>query len=356
MYSTDGGTSWTKYQIADEVPSGGLTAGHRIYFKAQTTNTAFGAEGPKDYYYFTTTDLVKVGGNIMYLLDGSKPAAATISSDCFKSLFDPSNGPEDSRQSFIVSASDLKLPAIELNTRCYQRMFASCKMLKTVPALPATTLKNSCYYGMFNCCVALEAAPALPATNLAEMCYCGMFQSCTTLVAATALPATELAKSCYSQMFDGCSKLLTAPALPATKLAPRCYFKMFCNCIALVNPPSLPATNLEENCYGQMFISCSTMVAAPPLPADELKPGCYQKIFSKCVNLNSVTMLATNISAENCLDQWLGQKNEQMGEAPAGSQTTGWKVFVAKGMVDAVKAKVPDTSSPDWKGGVQEIK
>jgi len=308
LYSTDGGTNWTDYNIRDTIPAGGLTAGQRIYFKAKTTNTTFGAAGYYDYYYFATTDLVKVGGNIMYLLNGSNPDAATLSPYCFKGLFSPSDGPEGFRQSFIVSASDLKLPAAELSNSCYYRMFASCNMLKTAPAtLPATTLKNSCYYAMFNSCYALEAAPALPATKLDTMCYCGMFQSCTTLVSAPVLPAKEMARSCYSQMFDRCYKLVTAPALSATTLAAKCYFKMFCDCIALENPPALDATTLADSCYCNMFTSCSTMVAAPPLPATQLKKECYSNMFSKCVKLSSVTMLATDVSANNCLTSWLAE-------------------------------------------------
>lgn len=93
------------------------------------------------------------------------------------------------------------------------------------------------------------------------------------------LPATTLTYGCYYGMFSKNRNLTTAPALPATTLASYCYYEMFNDCDGLTTAPVLPATTLVESCYMGMFYSCN--------------------------NLNSVTTYATDISASNCLTNWL---------------------------------------------------
>ena len=93
------------------------------------------------------------------------------------------------------------------------------------------------------------------------------------------LPATTLARDCYSYMFGGCNKLTTAPELPATTLTYACYQNMFYNCSSLTTAPELPATTLTDWCYSCMFTGCG--------------------------KLNYIKMLATDISASNCLRNWV---------------------------------------------------
>ena len=125
----------------------------------------------------------------------------------------------------------------------------------------------------------------LPATTITEGCYDIMFRRCTSLTKTPELPATTLAKDCYSFMFWGCSNLTSAPALPATTLAERCYEAMFMKCYSLTTAPELPAATLTDHCYSAMFDQCSS--------------------------LNYVKCLATDISAENCLDFWLYEVAEK---------------------------------------------
>ena len=96
---------------------------------------------------------------------------------------------------------------------------------------------------------------------------------------ALTLPATTLAESCYSQMFYGCSSLTTAP--------------------------ELPAEIMTKGCYESMFESCGSLTAAPELPATTLAVGCYLNMFVGCGILNSVTCLATDISANICTLGWM---------------------------------------------------
>ena len=135
--------------------------------------------------------------------------------------------------------------------------------------------------------------------------FTSLFQYCTVLTSAPALPATILADDCYKYMFYACNSLKEAPALPATTLADGCYEQMFCYCTSLVNAPELPATTLASNCYNGMFRGCTSLVNAPELPATTLVLSCYRWMFNGCTSLNVITMLATDISADFCLDEWV---------------------------------------------------
>lgn len=93
--------------------------------------------------------------------------------------------------------------------------------------------------------------------------------------------------------------------LPATTLTSYCYASMFRYCTLLSVAPKLPATTLAENCYKEMFRGCTSLVNAPELPATTLFDYCYESMFTDCTNLNYIKMLATNISALNCLNSWV---------------------------------------------------
>ena len=252
-----------------------------------------------------STANIDASGNIMSLLyvdnftdKTTLPEGGTYN---FGSLF--------SGNEHLINAKDLKLPATTLNYSCYSSMFEGCSSLTTVPELPATTLAQSCYSYMFYGCSSLTVAPELPATTLAHDCYDSMFQSCTSLTAAPALPATTLANYCYQSMFEGCSSLTAAPALPATTLANYCYYGMFWGCKSLT-AVELPAKVLAKNCYDRMFLSCTS--------------------------LNNITMLATDISASECLIFWVSgvsstgtfTKAQSMTSLPTGTSgiPEGWTV------------------------------
>ena len=93
--------------------------------------------------------------------------------------------------------------------------------------------------------------------------------------------------------------------LPATILASGCYGSMFYGCTSLVTAPELPVTTLVDHCYYGMFGGCTSLVNAPELPATILVDSCYQCMFDNCTSLNYIKMLATDISATNCLSNWV---------------------------------------------------
>ena len=288
--------------------------------------------------------------------------ATTLAERCYQSML--------SGCTSLTTAPELK--AESLASYCYSSMFQSCTSLKTAPALPATTLAENCYQSMFYGCTSLETAPALPATTLAEYCYASMFNGCTALTSAPKLEATTLANYCYSNMFNGCTALTTvpqelpattlkeccydtmfmectsltaAPKLKAESLAKRCYQFMFFDCTSLTSAPALPAETLAEYCYRSMFSGCTSLTEAPELKATKLVDNCYAAMFYDCSALSSVKMLATNVKANQCLDDWLTN---------AGTSASSRTLTVAND--DVYNTMITKSYLPDnWKSGSATI-
>lgn len=55
----------------------------------------------------------------------------------------------------------------------------------------------------------------------------------------------------------------------------------------------------------RLFSSCQSLTSAPELPIAVLEANCYANMFAVCSNLQSVTCLATDISAQNCTQNWM---------------------------------------------------
>ena len=192
-----------------------------------------------------------------------------------------------------------------LTDYAFCELFKYCTKLTAAPALPATTLAEGCYREMFKGCTSLTTAPELPATTLNGYCYVHMFNGCKSLTTAPELPATTLPISCYAYMFNGCTSLTTAPELPATTFEQECYSGMFGGCTSLTQAPDLPATTLPLYCYKYMFQDCTSLTTAPELPATVLTESCYKGMFQGCTKLNYVKAMFTDISAQECLYEWL---------------------------------------------------
>lgn len=152
--STDG-TTWSSLGTTGETPlTRVLQPGDKVYLRA-TTDTW--CERQDDIIHNCGIfGVSKVGGNIMSLLYGSNftgrettfPSGSMMN---FYGLFiDSSN--DSLVNSYLVSASELILPATALSPQCYANMFFLCNILTAAPELPATTLAPSCYASMFNGC------------------------------------------------------------------------------------------------------------------------------------------------------------------------------------------------------------
>lgn len=109
-----------------------------------------------------------------------------------------------------------------------------------------------------------------------------------------------------SNLFNGCTGLTDASnlVLPVTALTKQCYMQMFTNCISLTSAPKLPATILAESCYDNMFTN-THIDRAPELLALTLVKTCYSQMFGNCGYLQYVKCMATDISAEDCLSNFL---------------------------------------------------
>ena len=331
-YTTDG-VSWTTWDYsAITVPAGG-----KVYFKGN--NSAGFSTSSSAYSNFVMTGKIAASGSIQSLLYGDDfEDNLTIprGSNCFYRLF----------YNCSVLTSAPELPAITLADYCYSNMFRGCYSLTSAPDLPATTLSDYCYYQMFYNCSRLTAAPDLPATTLARSCYSGMFAVCSSLTTAPELPATTLAVTCYANMFENCMSLVTAPELPATKMTVNCYAYMFRYCQSLTTAPALPATTLASTCYAGMFQSCTKLSEAPELPAAKLVSYCYQSMFESCTRLSYIKMMATDVSASSCLNNWVSGvnstgtfvKNQKATlETGVSGIPEGWKVQEYVEMGDGLK-------------------
>ncbi len=242
LYSKDG-INWNNINISTTATNIALSQGERLYL--------IGDKGVLNYhsaqrYAYTTikgNQSHTLGGNLSTLLDYTD-LNVSLPANAFLNLF--------SGDTYLTSAADLILPST-VSGGCYMNTFSGCTRLTTPPTLPATTLKPSC----------------------------------------------------YQQMFSRCSSLTTPPALPATTLAPSCYDGLFNECTSLTTAPALPASTLEDSCYRSLFYKCSSLTTAPVLKATTLVEECYQFMYYGCSSLNEVTTYANNISASNCLTEWL---------------------------------------------------
>lgn len=284
QYSLNNGNTWSTLTAGNNTPT--VTKGNKILWKA----SGLTADIDNGIGTFSSTGKFNIEGNIMSLVDGDNFInSMTLSSFQFYKLFNACAN--------LISAKHLVLPATTLNQKCYSSMFYNCTSLIKAPELPAIILVNNCYEYMFSGCTALTTAPVLPATTLATSCYYNMFWKCTSL--------------------------MTAPELPATTLNSLCYYRMFYGCTSLIIAPTLPATTLASDCYNSMFYGCTSLTTAPELPATTLANFCYYRMFYQCTNLNSITCLATDISASNCLSSWV-RNVASSGTFTKAASMTGW--------------------------------
>ena len=114
---------------------------------------------------------------------------------------------------------------------------------------------------------------------------------------------------------------------------------LFNNCTTIIDASGLKLERTPRNyTCDRMFQGCTNLVNAPILPYANLVIGCYRRMFYGCSNLNYIKMLATNISASSCLDNWVYGvaasgtfvKNPNATWEVYGNNgiPTGWKVIM----------------------------
>lgn len=144
---------------------------------------------------------------------------------------------------------------------------------------------------------------------------------------------------------------------------------LFANNIGLtqiLNPKTfLPYTELGVYCYCNMFFGCAKLTNSPELPAKTLVGECYMGMFSGCININYIKMLATDISAYDCLYYWVkgvastgtfvANKDATWDTTPGALGSSGvpagWTVITdgqEGGSVGKTINKITATISEDW--------
>lgn len=176
-----------------------------------------------------------------------------------------------------------------------------------------------------------------PCSNIACSAACYVYGNIMSLVSSTDYEAAKKLGSTHTfhELFYNNTNIKNKDGedlrLPATTLTGMCYGAMFCGCSGLTKAPDLPATKLADNCYEAMFENCSSLTTAPTLPVSTLVKYCYFKMFKGCYNLSNVTCLATDISALNCVEEWLtGVKSTGTFTKAAGM--TGWQTDSPSGI------------------------
>lgn len=121
----------------------------------------------------------------------------------------------------------------------------------------------------------------------------------------TSDPSFEISKKC--KLSGLCASILYGDKVSKDSVPyDFCFRDLFNNCTTIVEVDNiLPATTLAGYCYYRMFAGCTSLVNAPELPATTLAGSCYYRMFYGCTNLNYIKMLATDISASNCLTNWV---------------------------------------------------
>lgn len=172
QYSVNNGT-WTSWTPPTSSSTVSINVSTNDVVRLKGTNSTYATTNTNYMCFSGGTSVFNAEGNVMSLIygDGFIGQTALTGSYNFCSLF---------KQSNLVSAENLVLPAMTMTPHCYRALFANNPLLEVAPALPATTLAQSCYRYMFQDC-SITTAPDLLATTLVTGCYDGMFNGCGSL-------------------------------------------------------------------------------------------------------------------------------------------------------------------------------
>lgn len=172
QYSVNGG-AWTTWVPSTDNSSASITVSAEDEVRLKGSNTSYASTNVNYMCFSGGTSIFDAEGNVMSLIYGDNFVGNTAltGSYNFCSLFKESN---------LISAENLILPAMTMTPHCYRAMFANNPLLEVAPALPATTLAQSCYRYMFQD-ASITTAPDLLATTLVLGCYDGMFNECHNL-------------------------------------------------------------------------------------------------------------------------------------------------------------------------------
>lgn len=134
------------------------------------------------------------------------------------------------------------------------------------------------------------------------------------------------------------------------------FARLFQNCSNLTSAEELILPSFTvASVFSSMFLRCTALVSAPELPpVVNLTTGCYYQMFFGCSSLTHVKCLATDISATNCLYNWLNGVSStgifiqaEGVEWPRGASgiPTGWVDIEKRTMPSGYKQLLQVTSN-----------
>ena len=223
--------------------------------------------------------------------------AITLNSYCYEYLFCGCTG--------LTSA--FNLPSNNLRPCCYAYMFSSCTNLKTIPTITFTQIGPYSCFNMFSNCTSLESTPSFSIIYTNNYSYKQMFYNCTNLkTILITFSSPQIKKYCFEEMFCNCTSIETTPAFTTSPVAEGCYKGMFKNCTGLLSSPDIKIQQLKSFCFEETFCNCTSLQKSPKIITQILSEGCFKNMFSGCTNLNEISCSAEkNINATDCFSGWV---------------------------------------------------
>ena len=202
------------------------------------------------------------------------------------------------------------ISATAMTSSSMYQMFKNCKSIQRADVtlnVPTLTGFNEAFDG----CNALISGVSVTAAALGGSAAQYSFRNCHNLknITFNIDGITEIPSNCFYGAFTNCYSLSAVPMSFAdtTTIAANGFREMFSGCSGLTSAPTiLPATSFTGTyVYQAMFSGCKSLTTAPELPAETLSANCYQQMFYSCPALRYIKCLATDISASNCLLNWV---------------------------------------------------
>lgn len=280
-YSTDGGTTWvTTNNVGSQIvtiTTPEVSQGTFIYWKGKggsANSLGSGSEGCR----VNGSAKFDVGGDLASLLrEDDYETNHTIGSQGYKYLFKDSVNLVHAKHLNIIF--DGNFPGYALN-----ETFMGCTSLEDTPKIQ---------WGQF--------------VSGSTSALVGLFRNCTSLKEVTyPLQTLDFTNGgSAGNMFNGCTSLTKVQDINVTGLGSSCMQGMFQNCISIVHCPIKSIPNaVANNCFNSLFYGCASLVDCFEMPVATLVNGCYNQMFRNS-NIPYVKMLATDISATSCLNNWM---------------------------------------------------
>jgi hypothetical protein len=101
------------------------------------------------------------------------------------------------------------------------------------------------------------------------------------------------------------ASLTNGDSFKTYSLSSYCGYSTFSGMTTLVSAENLYIPNTPSYGFMFMFSGCSSLEIGPTLNALTLSQQCYYRMFQNCSSLRYIKMMATDISASQCLSEWV---------------------------------------------------